>query len=256
MERIYLVMNRFGDILHLERIYMKSIIHRAESRGHANYGWLKTNYTFSFANYYDPNRIHFGTLRVLNDDYIEGGHGFDRHPHDNMEIITIMLEGELKHEDSMGNSFVLHEHEIQTMSAGTGIFHSEANNDPVKPAKLLQIWVFPKQRNIQPQYGLTGFSPEERKNKWHLVVSPSNHGTAQIRQDAYFSMISMEENFALDYQLYNHNNGVYVFLIEGVIEAGGLQLKTRDGAGISETAAIPFRAIKKSEVLVMEVPMK
>lgn len=235
---------------------MKSIIHRADTRGHANYGWLNTHYTFSFANYYDPNRIHFGTLRVLNDDYIEGGHGFDRHPHDNMEIITIMLEGELRHADSMGNAFVLHENEIQTMSAGTGIFHSEHNNMGDKPAKLLQIWVFPRKRNITPQYGLTGFSSEERKNKWHLVVSPSTPGTAIINQDAYFSLISVDENFQIDYNLYDHNNGVYVFVIGGEVEAGGLHLQSRDGAGITETTTLPFKALKKSEVLVMEVPMK
>ncbi len=235
---------------------MKSIVHKADTRGNANYGWLKTNYTFSFANYYDPNRLHFGTLRVLNDDFIAGGRGFDRHPHDNMEIITIMLEGELKHEDSMGNSFVLHEHEIQTMSAGTGIFHSEANNDPVKAAKLLQIWVFPKNRNIEPQYGLTAFSPEERKNKWHLVVSPSKPGTAIIRQDAYFSMISMDEGFTIDYQLYDTNNGVYIFNIDGEIEAEGIPFNTRDGAGIWDVKSINFKAYKKSEVLIMEIPMK
>lgn len=235
---------------------MKSIIHKANTRGHANYGWLNTNYTFSFANYYDPNRMHFGTLRVLNDDYIEGGRGFDRHPHDNMEIITFMLQGELKHEDSMGNTFVLHENEIQTMSAGTGIFHSEANNDPVNPAKLLQIWVFPRQRNIEPQYGLTGFSPEERKNKWHLVVSPSKPGTAIINQDAYFSVISMEEGLEIDYQFYDNNNGIYIFMIDGETEADGINLKTRDGVGIWESKSINFKAIMKSEVLVMEVPMK
>lgn len=235
---------------------MKNLIHKANSRGQANYGWLKTNYSFSFANYYDPNRIHFGALRVLNDDYIEGGHGFDRHPHDNMEIITIMLEGELKHEDSMGNSFVLHENEIQTMSAGTGIFHSEENNDPIKPARLLQIWVFPKHRNIEPQYGLTGFSPEERKNKWHLVVSPSKPGTAIIKQDAYFSMISMDEGLTTDYQLYDKNNGVYTFVIDGEVEAEGLQLGRRDAAGIWDTTQINFKAFKKTELLVMEIPMR
>jgi redox-sensitive bicupin YhaK (pirin superfamily) len=241
---------------HKNFAHMKTVIHKADSRGSANYGWLKTFYSFSFANYYDPNRIHFGTLRVLNDDYIEGGHGFDRHPHDNMEIITIMLEGELKHEDSMGNSFVLHENEIQTMSAGTGIFHSEANNDPEKSAKLLQIWVFPKQRNIQPSYGLAVFSPEERKNKWHLVVSPSKPGTAQIHQNAFFSMISMEESLAIDYQLYNSENGVYTFVIDGEVEVGGLGLNKRDGIGVWETESIPFKAKKKAEVLVMEIPMK
>lgn len=235
---------------------MKSIIHKSDSRGHANYGWLNTHYTFSFANYYDPNRIHFGTLRVLNDDYIEGGHGFDRHPHDNMEIITIMLQGELRHADSMGNAFVLHENEIQTMSAGTGIFHSEHNNLSDKPARLLQIWIFPRKRNIQPQYGLTGFSSEERKNKWHLVVSPSTPGTAIINQDAYFSMATMDENLQLDYKLFDANNGVYIFVIDGAIDAGGQHLATRDGAGISETTSVSIKALKKSEVLVMEVPMK
>jgi redox-sensitive bicupin YhaK (pirin superfamily) len=235
---------------------MQTIIHKADSRGQANYGWLNTHYTFSFANYYDPNRIHYGTLRVLNDDYIEGGHGFDKHPHDNMEIITIMLEGELRHADSMGNSFVLHQNEIQTMSAGTGIFHSEHNNDSFKPARLLQIWVFPRKRNIQPQYGLTGFSPEDRKNKWHLVVSPSTPGTAIINQDAYFSMASIDENLELDYKLFDNNNGVYIFVIDGEIESEGLRLGKRDGAGISETTSILFKALKSSEILVMEVPMK
>lgn len=235
---------------------MKSIIHKADSRGHASYGWLNTWYTFSFANYYDPGRIHFGALRVLNDDYIEGGHGFDRHPHDNMEIVTLMLEGELKHEDSMGNSFILRENEIQTMSAGSGIFHSERNNDPHKPAKLLQIWVFPRQKNIEPKYGLTGFSPEERKNQWHLVVSPSAPGTAIIHQDAYFSMISMEEGFETKYPLYDHNNGVYIFIIDGESEASGILLQKRDGAGLWETEEVAFKALQKSEVLVMEVPMK
>lgn len=235
---------------------MRSIIHKADSRGKANYGWLKTNYSFSFANYYDPTRIHFGALRVLNDDYIEGAHGFDRHPHDNMEIITIMLQGELKHEDSMGNSFVLHENEIQTMSAGTGIFHSEANNSAVDPAKLLQIWVFPREKNIEPKYGLTAFSPEERKNKWHLVVSPSKPGTALIEQDAYFSMISMEEGLSVDYQLYDSDNGIYIFVIDGAVDAAGAVLDTRDGLGVWETKSIGLKALKPSELLVMEIPMK
>jgi redox-sensitive bicupin YhaK (pirin superfamily) len=235
---------------------MKNVIHKAQTRGNANYGWLRTHYTFSFANYYNPDRIHFGALRVINDDYIEGGYGFDKHPHNDMEIITIMLEGELKHEDSMGNSFVLHENEIQTMSAGTGIFHSEENNNPDKPAKLLQIWVFPRNKNLEPRYGLTGFSPEERKNKWHLVVSPSKPGTALIQQDAFFSMISMDEGFTTEYQLYDNNNGVYIFVIDGEVEAEGIQLSKRDGVGIWDVILISLKAFKRTELLVMEIPMK
>ncbi len=234
---------------------MKTIIHKAASRGQANYGWLKTFYSFSFANYHNPERLNFGTLRVLNDDYIEGGHGFDRHPHDNMEIITIMLEGELKHEDSMGNKFILRENEIQTMTAGTGIFHSEKNNLEDKAAKLLQIWVFPKFRNEEPSYGQIAFSPEERKNKWHLVVSPDKPNTALIKQDAYFSLASLDENQKLNYQLVNPSNGVYIFVIKGEVLANEIQLSERDGACLWETSSIEFSASENSELLLMEIPL-
>jgi redox-sensitive bicupin YhaK (pirin superfamily) len=166
-----------------------------------------------------------------------------------------MLEGELKHEDSMGNKFVLCENEIQTMTAGTGIFHSEKNNLENKAAKLLQIWVFPKFRNEEPSYGQIAFSPEERKNRWHLVVSPDQPNTALIKQDAYFSLASLDKNLELNYQLVNPSNGVYVFVIKGEVLANEISLDERDGMGFSETETIKINAVKNAEILVMEIPL-
>jgi len=236
---------------------MKSIIHKANTRGHADYGWLKTNYTFSFADYYDPNRIHFGALRVLNDDFIDGGMGFGKHPHDNMEIVTIMLDGELKHSDSMGHTQVLHTNEVQVMSAGTGIFHSEFNNLPDKPLRLLQIWVFPERKNIQPRYDQKEFDPRARINQWQTFVAPAPVNEAlEIKQNAWFSMTALEQGKSLTYNLHDNKNGLYLFLLTGkAAVADDVKLEQRDGAGIWDTLSVNITATDKSDILAIEIPM-
>jgi quercetin 2,3-dioxygenase len=236
---------------------MKTVIHRADTRGHVNHGWLDTYHTFSFASYFDQERIHFGALRVLNDDWVAGGQGFGRHPHDNMEIVTIILEGELKHGDSMGHVQVLHENEVQAMSAGTGIFHSEVNNLPDKPVRLLQIWVFPEESHIIPRYEQKSFDPSKRENEWQLLVCPvPSGGELLIRQKAWFSRVTLEAGKEIDYSLHDGQNGVYLFIIDGSVTFGDNQtLQPRDGAGIWETGIVTLRALDGSDVLVIEVPM-
>ena len=236
---------------------MKSIFHRADTRGHASHGWLDTYHTFSFADYFNQERVHFGALRVLNDDWIEGGKGFGRHPHDNMEIVTIMLEGELKHSDSMGHTQVLHENEVQAMSAGTGIFHSEVNNLPDKPVRLLQIWVFPEEQNIKPRYEQKTFDPQMRKNQWQLLAGPNaQNGEMGIKQKAWFSRIDLASGIETSYRLREKQNGAYLFVIDGSVKFDGEQLLyRRDGAGIWETDSLAILAIEKTELLVIEVPM-
>jgi len=234
---------------------MKSVYHKEDTRGHANYGWLDTNYTFSFAGYYDTTRINFGSLRVLNDDRIEGGGGFDRHPHENMEIVTIVLEGVLEHQDSMGHKMQIHSNEIQIMSAGTGVFHSEYNPDPGNPVKLLQIWIFPQKQNIKPRYDQKVFDPLLRHNQWQRVVSPDEPGTLIINQDAYFSLITMDKSITRDYQLNNKTHGIYIFMIEGVAYINGFLLNRRDGIGIWETSSVSLASQSSSEILVIEIPM-
>lgn len=235
---------------------MKTVIHKAATRGHANHGWLDTHYTFSFADYYNPERVHFGVLRVLNDDHIDGGGGFGRHPHDNMEIITIVLEGELEHKDSMGHTEVIRPNEVQVMSAGTGIFHSEYNHDPEKPVQLLQIWVFPEKKDITPRYEQKMFKPEERKNKWQTLVSPTEYQGLTIKQHAFFSRISLDKNCSSGYKLMNSKNGMYLFIIDGSVELSGeIILNRRDGIGISDTPAISLKAMADSDILLMEIPM-
>ena len=235
---------------------MKSIIHKSDSRGNANYGWLHTHYTFSFANYYNPDRMGFGTLRVLNDDWIDGGKGFDRHPHDNMEIVTIPLEGDLEHADSMGNKFLIRKNDVQIMSAGTGIFHSEYNKDPEKPLSLLQIWVFPEKKNITPRYDQKTFLHEDRINHWQRIVSPNESEAVWVNQEAYFSLLSLEKDHTVPYQLKNEKHGVYLFVIDGAIKVeDSIELEKRDGAGIWETSSLSVSALKDSEILLMEIPM-
>jgi len=236
---------------------MKTVIHPGKTRGHANHGWLDTYHTFSFADYFNQERIHFGALRVLNDDWIDGGGGFGRHPHDNMEIVTIMLEGELKHGDSMGHTQVLHENEVQAMSAGTGIFHSEVNNLPDKPARLLQIWVFPEERNIKPRYEQKAFDPLLRKNQWQLLAGPDpQNGELDIRQKAWFSRIDLTRGRESNYTLHEKLNGIYLFVINGSVKFDNdQQLQKRDGAGIWEIDYLKLSAVEDSDVLVIEVPM-
>ncbi len=233
---------------------MQSIIHTAESRGGADHGWLKTRFTFSFAGYHDSSRVHFGSLRVLNDDWIQGGAGFDKHPHDNMEIVTIMLKGELRHGDSMGHTEVLKPDEVQVMTAGAGIYHSEHNNLPDTPIELFQIWVFPREKNLEPRYDQMWFDPEARKNKWQTLVAPDIDNALLINQDAWFSRTLIQKGEALSYSFYGEKQGAYLFVIEGSVTVGNLELNKRDGAGIWDTRELSILANEDSDILVIEVP--
>ncbi|HXH18118.1 MAG TPA: pirin family protein [Chitinophagales bacterium] len=235
---------------------MKSILHKAATRGHASYGWLDTYYSFSFANYYNPERIHFGVLRVLNDDTIAGGGGFGMHPHDNMEIITIPLEGALEHKDSMGNKGVIHKNDVQVMSAGTGILHSEYNKNSDMPVSLFQIWVFPKMRNVKPRYEQRTFNPVERINKWQTIVTPEGESPIWIHQDAYFSLGRIDQGRTLDYAIKKASNGVYAFVVSGSVNIDRQTLQRRDGLGIWDTSGFSAKAETDAEVLLLEVPMR
>lgn len=236
---------------------MKTTIHRADTRGYADHGWLKTYHTFSFASYYDPARVRFGLLRVLNDDIIEAGMGFGTHPHDNMEIITIPLEGELAHKDSMGTKQTLKAGEIQIMSAGSGLTHSEFNNSETERINLLQIWVFPKERDIKPIYDQKVFDINERKNKFQTVVSPNKEtGAMWINQDAFFSLADIDKSKSLQYDVKHKGNGTYLFVIEGSVNAAGEILNKRDAIGIEDISNIEISALENSEILVIDVPMR
>jgi len=236
---------------------MKKVIHRADSRGHFDYGWLKTNYTFSFSNYYDPERISFGMLRVLNDDSIDGGQGFGTHPHNDMEIVTVPLEGALAHKDSTGNKGVIYPDEIQIMSAGTGIQHSEFNHLSDGTTKLLQLWIFPDRKGHEPRYNQKYFDPEERKNKLQFIVTPEKKdGNLWLNQDAYLSRTDLEKNNSINYKIDTQGNGVYLFLIEGNISVSDETLSNRDGMGIWETNEVSIKANEDSQILLIEVPMK
>jgi quercetin 2,3-dioxygenase len=237
---------------------METVLHKANTRGHASHGWLDSHHTFSFAHYYDPLRVHFGALRVLNDDIVQGGMGFGTHPHDNMEIISIPLSGDLEHKDSMGNIGVIRQNDVQIMSAGTGIQHSEYNKNKEKQVNFLQIWVFPKQKNIKPRYDQKTLNPEDRVNNLQVIVSPDSAnetGGVKINQDAWFSLGKIEKGKALDYKLHDKNHGVYVFLLEGDLKVSGQLLNKRDGLGVWDTDAISLEADTNAEVLLMEVPM-
>lgn len=232
------------------------VLHKAESRGHAKHGWLNAHHTFSFANYHDPSRMHFGVLRVLNDDIIDGGMGFGMHPHDNMEIITIPLEGALEHKDSMSNLGVIRQNDVQVMSAGTGVQHSEYNKNSDKKINLLQIWIFPNKRNVVPRYAQLTFNPLDRINKLQQIVSPEQNSKGLwIHQDAWFHLGTLEKDLAIDYNLNKKGNGIYVFVIKGSIFVNEQLLNARDGMGNWNTDKIKIKAESLSEVLIMEVPM-
>lgn len=228
----------------------------SESRGHANHGWLDSHHTFSFASYYDPDRIHFGALRVLNDDKIDGGTGFPKHPHDNMEIISIPLYGDLAHEDSMGTNSVIKENDVQVMSAGTGVVHSEFNHNKDKKTEFLQIWVFPNKKGVMPRYGQQQFKPEERVNKFQLIVSPNKEDVATwIHQDAWFHLSTFEQGYTDTYKLKKKGNGLFLFLLEGELTVENKQLKKRDGISFTEIEAIEITAVSNANFLLMEVPL-
>ena len=235
---------------------MKTLLHPSSQRGQADYGWLKTRYSFSFADWYDPKRIHFGMLRVLNDDTVEGGGGFGAHPHDNMEIVTIPTEGALEHKDSMGNTSVIRKNEVQIMSAGTGIYHSEFNHEKEIPTKLFQIWVFPKLRNIQPRYDQKLFDPSGRIDRWQTLVAPERDAeTMWINQDAWFSLATLGAGKTLEYAPHLPGNGMYLFVVGGSAEAAGVPLAARDALGIWETERAAVTAKVTAELLLIEIPM-
>lgn len=236
---------------------MKAVLHKADSRGHANHGWLDSFHSFSFSGYYDAERMHFGVLRVLNDDTVAGGMGFGTHPHDNMEIISIPTFGALEHKDSMGNTQVIKQGDIQVMSAGTGIQHGEKNKNPDLEVKFFQIWIFPNKENVEPRYDQKSFNETDKHNKLLTIVSPlgTNNGGVQIHQDAWFSLGKLDKDFHTSYQLKNTMNGVYVFVIEGDVTISGQQLNRRDGLGITEAGNLAIKADSNAEILLMEVPM-
>ncbi len=236
----------------------KTVLHRSATRGQANHGWLQARHTFSFANYYDPNRMNFGVLRVLNDDQVAEGRGFGTHPHDNMEIITIPLEGDLEHKDSMGNSSVIRYGDVQVMSAGTGIQHSEFNPNKDKPLKLLQIWVFPNKRNVSPRYDQITLNMNERHNKLQQILSPSPEDEGVwIHQDAWFHLGKFDKDFTAEYEIRKNGNGVYAFVIRGAVKIEGELLNEKDGLGIWETDSLIVQSVQEgTEILLMEVPME
>jgi redox-sensitive bicupin YhaK (pirin superfamily) len=235
----------------------QTVLHKANTRGVANHGWLKSYQSFSFAGYYNPERINFGALRVLNDDIVTGGMGFGEHPHDNMEIISIPLEGELQHKDSMGNTATIKAGEIQVMSAGTGIYHSEYNSDPENPAKFLQIWLFPNKRNVTPRYDQILLNDTNKRNEFIQVLSPNaDDAGVWIYQDAWFNLARFDAETTKTYNLNKKGNGVYVFVLSGEVEVNGQALDTRDGLGIWDTDSFEVKAIADTEFLMMEVPME
>ena len=238
------------------KIMANSVLHKADTRGNANHGWLNSYHTFSFANYYNPERMHFGVLRVLNDDTVSAGKGFGTHPHDNMEIISIPLEGDLEHKDSMGNVAVIKNGDVQVMSAGTGIYHSEFNKNSDKLVKFLQIWVFPNKRNVEPRYDQITLKLADRHNKLQQILSPNpNDAGVWIHQNAWFHLGSFDKGFKTTYQIKGKGNGVYAFVLNGDVSIGDQALGARDGYGVWNVDQFNIEADSKSEILLMEVPM-
>jgi len=254
--RATILQEGFNHIPKKEVQTMKTVLHKANSRGQANHGWLKANHSFSFANYYNPERMNFGVLRVLNDDHIAPGAGFPTHPHQNMEIITIPLSGQVEHKDSMGNSGVISPGEIQVMSAGTGIQHSEFNKNKDQDLKLLQIWVFPNQQQVTPRYDQLRIDDTSSVNGFKQILSPNaNDNGVWIHQNAWFHLGEMNSEQEFTYQLKEKSNGVYIFLIEGNIDIHGQTLSARDGFGAWDSEELLIKSLAKSKVLVMEVPL-
>jgi quercetin 2,3-dioxygenase len=236
---------------------MKTILYKAADRGTANYGWLKPNYYFSFSQYYNPAKINFGMLRVLNDDFIAGGGGFPTHPHDNMEIVTIPLSGALQHKDSTGGQGVITAGDVQIMSAGTGVNHSEFNASTTEAVTLFQLWVFPKEKNIAPRYDQRNFDIDSRINKWQYVVSPIAADNGMwINQDARFALTKLEAGKVLGYNNGFKGNGVFLVVINGSVSVNGNVLNKRDAIGISESDSFEITASTDAELLAVEVPMQ
>lgn len=235
---------------------MKTILHKADTRGHASFGWLNSYHTFSFGQYYNPERVHFGALRVLNDDTVAPGMGFSKHPHDNMEIVSIPLTGDLHHQDSTGRDKIIRQHDVQIMSAGSGIAHSEMNANRDREVKFLQIWVFPKQRDIEPRYEQKTFRPEDRNNRLLTVVAPDDAAAVYINQDAWFSLGKFDKDFSTAYTFHKKDSGVYVFVLSGNVIINGENLAVRDGLGVWDIDQLNIKAETAAEILLMEVPMQ
>jgi redox-sensitive bicupin YhaK (pirin superfamily) len=234
-----------------------TVLHKADSRGDADHGWLHSRHTFSFADYYDPERVHFGMLRVLNDDIVEAGRGFGTHPHDNMEIISIPFEGDLEHKDSMGNVAIIRHGDVQVMSAGTGITHSEYNKNKDRPVKFLQIWVFPDRRNVKPRYDQITLNIEDRHNRLQQILSPNpDDEGVWIYQNAWFHLGSFDKGISADYNIKAKGNGIYAFILSGNVTINNQELKSRDGFGIWDVSTISILANSSSDFLLMEVPME
>lgn len=246
----------FNHLPNKETRTMKSVLHKANTRGHVNHGWLDSNHTFSFANYYNPQRMNFGVLRVLNDDRVMAGRGFGTHPHDNMEIISIPLDGDLEHKDSMGNVAVIKKGDVQVMSAGTGIFHSEYNKNSDKEVKFLQIWLFPNKRDVNPRYDQISLNNEETNDRLVQILSPNQEDEGVwIHQNAWFHMGNLSKGKSVEYKIKDSRNGVYAFIIDGDVSIEGQELNRRDGYGVWDTDKINIDAISNARVLLMEVPM-
>ena len=234
-----------------------TVLHKANTRGHANHGWLNAYHSFSFANWYNPERVQFGTLRVLNDDTVSAGMGFGTHPHDNMEIITIPLEGDLAHKDSMGNTETIKTGDVQVMSAGTGIKHSEFNPNDDQRTKLFQIWLFPKVRNVEPRYQQITLDAAKQKNNFAQILSPNpDDEGVWIYQDAWFHLADFENGFSKIYEIKKPENGIYIFVISGTITVDGQELDTRDGLGVTNFETLDIKATSDAKFLLMEIPME
>jgi len=238
---------------------MKTELHPANERGHASFDWLNTFHSFSFGTYFNPAREQFGCLRVLNDDKIIGGSGFDLHPHNNMEIITIMLEGSLEHRDSMGNTQVIEQGEVQVMSAGTGIYHAEYNHSETEDAKLFQIWIFPRKKGLKPRYDQKFFEEQKIKNKLVTLVTPDINQQDEslwIHQDAYISTVNLEKENSFEYKIRIQGNGIFAMVIEGNIKVNENSLNRRDAIAVTETDTVNFESVTDSNLLIIEVPMR
>ncbi len=236
----------------------KYTLHQSDTRGFADHGWLKSYHTFSFANYYNAERVHFGVLRVLNDDFVEGGQGFRLHPHENMEIISIPVEGDLEHKDNMGNSTIIKHGDIQVMSAGTGVYHSEFNHNKDKAVKFLQIWIFPNKKNVTPRYDQITLKMEDRINRFQQIVSPNTDDDGVwIHQDAWFHIGKFDKGNSIEYSLKKEENGLYLFVLSGSFEIDNQIISKRDGLGIENGDSISIKSLSdNAELLIMEIPMR
>jgi redox-sensitive bicupin YhaK (pirin superfamily) len=234
-----------------------TVLHKANERGHADHGWLNAYHSFSFANWYNPDKVQFGVLRVLNDDTVASGMGFGMHPHDNMEIITIPLEGDLAHKDSMGNSETIKFGDVQVMSAGTGVRHSEFNPNADKRTKLLQIWLFPNKQNVEPRYQQITLDVNDRQNKLQQILSPNPEDAGVwIHQDAWFHLGKFEKGLTESYTIKREGNGVYAFVISGSVTINGQTLETRDALGVWDTEKLEITSTSDAEILLMDIPME